>query len=290
MNEKILYVVLPKGAKYRKVTVTEDGKIGIVYTEECQTIKETVEDIIPKPEPLVGGGPVYRQNDVPYWYCKIKQGRDTFMHLYVEDITEGDVIYDANGRERNFSTTKKEWFKEEALRAVRNKPKEGFRWIPVYEPSLDIFGGLQYVKGYVPATGRGCNKWEAKMSNYSLENESEMMSLTTYMLMLVRWLKDGIVSLDQLVEHSEELGHYVDSKKSRHAREITGKRRLGGLYGFVGNTNKIVKDPDSTSGYSRVGGGYIDEGKYWPAAKVKHVNIYNNHCVAFGVGLMELKK
>lgn len=212
------------------------------------------------------------------------------MHLYVEDITEDDVIYDTNGRERNFSTAKKEWFKENALEAVRNKPKEGFRWIPVYEPSLDIFGGLQYVKGYVPATGRGCSKWEAKMTSYSLENESDMMSLTTYMLMLVRWLKDGIVTLDQLVEHSEELGHYVDSKKSRHAREITGKRRFGGLYGFVGNTNKIVKDPDSASGYSRVGGGYIDEGKYWPAAKVKHVNIYNNHCVAFGVGLMELKK
>ena len=41
-----------------------------------------------------------KDNNTPYWYCKIKDGRDEFMHLYFEDLTEDDVLYDAKGKKR----------------------------------------------------------------------------------------------------------------------------------------------------------------------------------------------
>ena len=65
MKEKVLYVKLPENAKYRRVEVTEDGMIGIVYSEECtcqakkKTMKAKVE--IPKPKSLIGGSEVYQK-------------------------------------------------------------------------------------------------------------------------------------------------------------------------------------------------------------------------------------
>ena len=52
MKEKVLYVQLPEDAIYRKVIVTEDGRIGIVYSEECleQSVNVPLERIIQKPE------------------------------------------------------------------------------------------------------------------------------------------------------------------------------------------------------------------------------------------------
>ncbi|MBQ2938208.1 MAG: hypothetical protein IJE05_04965 [Clostridia bacterium] len=75
MEEKVLYVKLPEDDKYRKVAITEDG--------------------IPKPERLLGGTEVYQKEGVPYWYCKIKNGRDEFMHLYTEDLVEEDLYFDS---------------------------------------------------------------------------------------------------------------------------------------------------------------------------------------------------
>lgn len=129
MEEKVLYVKLPEGAQYRKVIVAEDGMIGIAYSEECicqQKEKAKVE--IPKPKALVGGGEVYQNDDVPYWYCDIKDGRDTFMHVYMEDLTEDDLLYDSKtGRKRKFSTDRQKKYKKDVLEALANKPKEGFR-------------------------------------------------------------------------------------------------------------------------------------------------------------------
>lgn len=43
MKEKVLYVSLPEGAEYQRVEVAEDGKIGIVYTEQCESKDEITE-------------------------------------------------------------------------------------------------------------------------------------------------------------------------------------------------------------------------------------------------------
>ena len=294
MEEKVLYVKLPEDAEYRKVIVTGDGMIGIVYSEECtcQDKKEaTIAKVeIPKPKALIGGSKVYQKEDVPYWYCRIKNGRDEFMHLYMEDLTEEDLLYDSKtGRKREFSTKKAKKFKADILEALANKPKEGYRWIPVFEPSSDGKAGLQFVKGEEPLVGLRCPEWDKMLKEYSPENESGKSSKTTYFLLLLRWLKDGIATLEQLAEHSEEIGHYWDSKNAKHEFERTGERKFGGLCGFVGNTGKIVEDSNSPSGYSIIGGSYEFYGELCPLAGVEHIfypEDWKDNCV----GLLELKR
>ena len=210
MKEKVLYVKLPENAKYRRVEVTEDGMIGIVYSEEC-----ICEVKIPKPKALVGGSEVYQKDDdVPYWYCKIKDGRDEFMHLYMEDLTKKDLLYDSGtGRRREFSTDNQKKFKKDVLKALANKPKEGYRWLPVFEPSYDEYWGLQFVTDEKPYVRQlDCFQWEEILRKYSPENGSGMSSKTTYFLLLLRWLKDGIATLEELADNSEKIGHYWESK------------------------------------------------------------------------------
>ena len=289
MKEEVLYVKLPENAKYRRVEITEDGMIGIVYSKEC-----ICEVKIPKPKSLIGGSEVYQKDDdVPYWYCKIKDGRDEFMHLYMEDLTEEDLLYDPKtGRKRKFYTEKQKAFKEEVLKALANKPKEVYRWLPVFEPSYDEYWGLQFVTDEKPYVRQlDCFQWEEILRKYSPENGSGMSSKTTYFLLLLRWLKDGIATLEQLADNSEKIGHYWESKnvKRNHDQlEITGKRKFGGLYGFVGNTCKIVKDSESEQKFSKLGGDCFDFHKKYPLSHVFHIYFVNmkDSCV----GLLELTK
>ena len=299
MEEKVLYVKLPENAQYRGVKVTEDGMIGIVYSKECtcQAKKETMiaKVEIPKPKALVGGSEVYQNDDVPYWYCKIKDGRDEFMHLYMEDLTEKDLLYDSKTeRKREFSTDRQKKFKEDVLEALANKPKEGYRWIPVFEPSFNEKDELQFVKGKEPFVGLNCFEWDEKLREYSPANESSMSSKTTYFLLLLRWLKDDIATLEQLAEHSEEIGHYWNSENAKNDGmygefERTGERKFGGLYGFVGNTFKVVEDSDSRTGYLTLGGNYRIPGDSYPLAAVR-IHFYPDGYYYRDIALLELKK
>ena len=294
MKEKVLYVKLPENAKYRRVKVTEDGMIGIVYSEECtcqdknETTIAKVE--IPKPKALVGGSEVYQKDDVPYWYCKIKNGRDEFMHLYMEDLTEYDLLYDSNtGIKRRFYTERQRIFRKEVLKALANKPKEGYRWLPVFEPSPNEKDGLQFVIGEKPLVGPNCFEWNKMLEEYSPENESGISSKTTYFLLLLRWLKDGIADLEQLTEYPKEIGHYRESENHKRDFERTGERKFGGLYGFVGNARKIVEDLNSESGYLLLDGEYCLDSNSFSLTTVEHI-FFPDWKVKNGVGLLELKK
>ncbi len=287
MEGKVLWD-LPEGTEYQKVIVAGKTRGGNVEECTCQP-KEKVKVEIPKPKPLVGGSEVY-QNDVPYWYCKIKG--DTFMYLYMEDLTEEDLLYDSKtGKKREFSTTREKKYKNDVLESLANKPKEGFRWISVYEPSHVPNGSVQFVEGkIIPLVGRKCPEWDKILEEYSPENESAMISKTTCLLLSLRWLKDGFASLEQLADHSEEIGHYWDSDSEYYySFEPTGKRKFGGIYGFVGNTRKIIKDPNSESGYSFLGGYYYDNGCEYPLAAIVPIYfplIESNYSVSW----LELKK
>jgi hypothetical protein len=278
MKEKVMYVNLPNGANYQRVEVTEDAKVAIVYTP--------AEVKIPKPIPLIGGTEVYQKdNGTPYWYCKIK-GRDEFMHVYFEDLTEDDLLYDANGKKRKFKKGRPKEFKNDVLKALKNKPVEGYCWIPVFEPSM-LRGNLQYVSGAEVLINLTSFDWEDLFNKYSPENGSKQATCTTYFLLLLRWLKDGIATVEQLTRDSKEIGHYWDSENAKKNFEKTGEREFGGLYGFVGNTCKIVKDSESSGGFSIVGGDYDHYG--WPLSFVfQHMNPFSRW--DNGVGLLELTK
>lgn len=291
MEEKVLWLDLPEGTEYQRVIVAGKTRVGIAYSEECichQKEKAKVE--IPKPKALVGGGEVYQNDDVPYWYCDIKDGRDTFMHVYMEDLTEEDLLYDSKtGKKRKFSTERQKKYKKDVLEALANKPKEGFRWIPLYEPSLAPNGSVQFVEGKKPLVELSCPEWDKMLEEYSPENESGKSSKTTYFLLSLRWLKDGFATLEQLADHSEEIGHYWDSEDAKYEFEKTGERKFGGVCGFVGNTCKIVEDSNSASGYSLLGGYYNDYGGECPFAFVFHI-YFPNYKNFNSVGVLELKR
>ena len=299
-KEKAMYVQLPEGAEYRRVEVADDGRIRIVYaetymndTEKCVDNKETIRNScvsIPKPTALIGGTEVYQKdNGLPYWYCKIKEGRDEFMHLYFDDLTVSDLLIDINGNERKFETREQEKFKEKVLKALKSKPKEGYRWIPVYEPSQDSKGNIQYVAGKNVLRGLNSYEWEKVFNKYSPQNGSQQASITTYFLLLLRWLKDGVATIEQLAENSKEIGNYWNSKNAKYGFEKTGEREFGGLYGFVGNTFKIVKNFESRTVFSMVGGYYNYNGDSYPLAYLLWTpNPYDN--IYISVGLLELTK
>lgn len=291
MKEKVLWLDLPEGTEYQKVIVAGKTRVGIAYVEECICYqKDNVNVEIPKPKALVGGSEVYQNDDVPYWYCDIKDGRDNFMHVYMEDLTEEDLLYDSKtGRKRKFSTDRQKKYKKDVLEALANKPKEGFRWIPVYEPSRTTDGSVQFVKGEKPLVVLSCPEWDKMLEEYSPENESGKSSKTTYFLLSLRWLKDGFATLEQLAEHSEEIGHYWDSEDAKYEFEKTGERKFGGVCGFAGNTCKIVEDSNSASGYSLLGGNYNYDGYESPFADVSPINC-PNYKYYNSVGVLELKK
>ena len=292
-EEKVMYVILPKDAEYRKAYVTEDGKVAIAYAEETvnDTVKvsKTVSKAIPKPTPLIGGTEVYQKEGTPYWFCKIKDGRDEFMHLYFGDLRSDDVLYTADGKKRKFITERQKKFRADVMKALENMPEEGFRWIPVYEPSQNNGGNLQYVSGANVLGGLNSYNWEEVLRNYSPENGSRMSSITTYFLLLLRLLKDGFATVEQLADDSKEIGHYWDSENAKHEFEKTGERQLGGLYGFAGNTYKIVKDSESSSGFLLLGGSYYNDGSKYPLADVVREDSPNDTYYG-GVGLLELTK
>lgn len=292
-KEKVMYVVLPKDAEYRKAYVTEDGKVAITYAEETANdttkVSKPVSKELPKPTPLIGGTEVYQKEGLPYWYCKIKDGRDEFMHLYFGDLTDEDILYTEDGKKRESVTARQKKFKANVMKALENKPEEGFRWIPVHEPSKDDVGNIQYVSRANVLRELNSYNWEEAFQNYSPENGSRMSSITTYFLLLLRLLKDGFATIEQLADDSKEIGHYWDSENAKHEFEKTSERQLGGLYGFAGNTYKIVKDSESSSGFSLLGGCYDDNGYGYPLAGVERGSdpiITRND----GVGLLELTK
>lgn len=283
-KEKVMYVRLPEGAKYRKVKVTADGEIAISYTEECNEGKVTP---IPKPVSLIGGTAVYQKdNGTEYWYCKIKGGRDEFMHLYFGDLTEEDLLYDANGRQREFITDRQKDFKANILKALKNKPEEGFRWLPVYEPSSDGNGNVKYVSRETVLTGLDSYEWEEILKNYSPQNGSREAPITTYFLLLLRWLKDGLATIKQLADNPEDI---FGNCWNCNIIEKTGEREFAGLYGMTVNTYKEVKDTDSETGFSLLGGRHDGKDKIFSLTNIVH-NSFPNYPVRLKVGLLELTK
>lgn len=292
-KEKVLTIELPDGAKYRRVEVTEAGKVEIIYAEEV--VDDTNVSIIvskanrKKPfRRLIGATDVYQKkyNGTDYWYCKIK-GRDEFMYLYLGDLTSNDLFYDADGNERKFVTEKQKKFRVDVMKALKYMPEESFRWIPVYEPSIDFRGNLQYVSRATVLRNLTSCEWEKKFQKYSPENGSQMASKTTYFLLLLRLLKDGLATMEQLADDSKEIGHYWDSENAKHEMEKTDERQFGGLYGFAGNTHKIVRDFESSSGFSNLGGSYLvfgNNGSLSSGEDDKYLDVAHYR----GVGLMEL--
>ena len=271
MKEKVFYVELPEGAKFRGVRKEGKVAVGIVYSLEENQKNHILKPkpVIPKPDSLLGGSEVYQKDGVPYWYCRIKDGRDEFVCLYTDDLTVDDVFFDYEGKRRKFgplrSQTPKTEFRDYLLKALHNKPKKGYVWLPVCSPSLDDEGGLQFIKdgtlfiqdelekkrGDCLELGYGgdyldyleiIEKWEEKIKQYSPENGSKIASEDIYFLLILRWMKDGWFLKDDV----EKLAYTLNDRF--YWNVFNGKEfgddefdNFGGMWKFIGYTGKILK-------------------------------------------------
>lgn len=131
-KEKAIRINLPDGAEYRRVEVT-DGGISIIYAEESAMdtakVSKTVLKAIPKSTPLIGGTEVYQKEGTSYWLCKIKDGRDEFMHLYFGDLTNDDILYTEDGKKRKFVTERQKKFRADVMNALVLQPLNSWRMI-----------------------------------------------------------------------------------------------------------------------------------------------------------------
>ena len=213
------------------------------------------------------------------------------MYLYVEDLTEEDFCYNPVRTQNEYLNRKQESFKIDILEALANKPKKGV-WLPVFEPSADKNGNLRFVKDAIPLTGKmNAKEWKEKAREYSPENKSKMCSKTTYILMLLRWLKDQVATYEQIVYDSSELGTYFLSRTNGEEPVKTGQRKFGGLYGFVGNTYKIIENTDPYSAYRflMAGGDCNNDGGFHCASKYGVLRDDELDISGYGVGLIELQ-
>lgn len=271
-EEKEMCGKLPQDKIISRVQVTDGDKL--------------FQEAFPEPKPLVGASTVYQKSRLPEYYCRIKDGRDEFMHLYFGDLTEHDVDYTVKGIERIYTTVRQQKLRTRLLNALDNKPKEGV-WIPVYEPSRAADGQLQFVPNMTVLRFLTCNNWENLMQDYSPENGSRMASPTTYFLLLLKFIKLGFVTLEDCADDSSSIGNYCDSPYTSRCVEKTGSRWLGGLSGFAGNTYKIVKDSNSFFKFMRLGGCCNNLGYQWPLMAVA-CDFLPDEIIYHGVGLLEL--
>ena len=264
-KEKVMFIKLPEGAKFLGASETDNGRLMISYYEE--PVHNSMAPSIPVP--LVGGSIIYQKVGLPYWFCRIKD-RDEFMYLRMDDLSSDDLLYSANGERRRFKTDKQEVFKRNVMLALADMPEEGFRWLPAYEPSEKDYGELQYVPGEEVFTDQSISDWQNMVFNYSPINGSTIASKTTYFLLALRYLKDGIATLEEIADNSSAIGNYRDGKEDFFL-EKAGERTLGGLSGIVGNTKKLVRDLDSPTGISIVGGSFASFGYEHPMASIRKV-------------------
>ena len=266
-KEKVMFITLPRGAILLGASELKGGRVKIRYYEEkIRTLRAPS-----IPAPLVGGSSVYQKDGLPYWFCRIKDGRDEFMYLRMDDLSSDDLLYDATGKRRKFISDKQIEFKKNVLNALGDMPEEGFRWLPVCEPSVEEYWAMKFVPGEEVLTDQSIPDWQNMVFNYSLVNGSTIASKTTYFLLALRYLTDGIATLEELADDSSTIGNYRDFNNESFL-EKAGERTLGGLSGIVGNTKKLVKDLDSPTGFSTVGGSYSTFGYTHPMADIRNVN------------------
>ena len=283
MKEKSkICINLPKGAKYLREEVTEEA-VSILYTIKSKP---------KKPKPLIGGTEVYQKdNGTNYWYCRIKDGRDEFMNLYYRDLTRNDILYTEDGKERKLLTQRQIDLCKNLCCAIPDKAMcKDEVWIPVYEPSMDSDGNLQFVSGEKVFTHFTHDQWINAFKNYSPENRSNIASSLTYFLLLLRLMKDGFVTFEQLADDSTELGHFWNSNGESFGLQKTGERQLGGLYGFAGNTTKLLSSDMLAFDYAlRIAGGdFRCKGWENPLANCEIDNEPNYPDHKFAIGLLAL--
>lgn len=208
---------------------------------------------------------LYTKKDSPYFFTKI-YGRDEFMLVDLSDLS----LMDIPQRFRRF--IEKNLLKRKIVpNDMKGVNRKLYFFISSKEASL--IGGnikdktsnvsLQFIDGVEPPYNLTFEQWELLSSNY-MRGVSELADISDYFLLLLRLLKDKVISEEEIDRDSSNIGHYRDGKDPKNKLEKTGARELAGLSIF-GNTSNTVKNSWSTKfKYAQMGGDYFSYGKARP--------------------------
>ena len=251
-NEYVMMnVKLPAGTSYVRTDVTEEGlKIFCV---------DTAESIVNNTESIEAA----------------TQKDDVFRWIDVTEIKKYDF-----GRERE--NIYEEKLRQNILNARENYTSKGF-YAPIYEPSLDADGNIQFVAGATPAVGHSAVWWNEKGEKFCPERDSRQGTDEEYYLFIGYFIKEGHLTWKQAAVNSRSVGNFLDSLDSPKAMEKTGTRSCGCFYGFVGNTCKYVKQAKASE-YALMGGSYDNDGDNFPVADactIMFPNSVSNHSVGW---------
>ena len=145
--------------------------------------------------------------------------------------------------------------------------------VPVYDPSIDEDGYLQFVYGEKPAVGYSYEDLEilALVSGYDIHLGTRNQWILFLATMIHRFIEEGWSEKDafySVCTNSAKLGNYSDSPNAKGELETTGLRKFAGKCDLA-NAAKILKDDESYDGekYHTTGGGsYRENGSRFPLA------------------------
>ena len=107
------------------------------------------------------------------------------------------------------------------------------------DPSVDENGRIYFRKGSKPGVGKSAKWWLENAPKYRANcRPGTPFERDAFLATLI---KRGLATWEQVCNHSEEIGHYWDSKDAKHDFELTGSRPVGEFYD-LGNAYKITYD------------------------------------------------
>lgn len=142
--------------------------------------------------------------------------------------------------EHKVSSRREKVFKERLIKAVRTRIN-GFN-VPVYDPSLNEDGKLQFKPGCMPAINHSYNEWEmmARDCGGRLGNGNEYILFSA--ILISRLMEIGCSEANawySVVTDSRYMGLYSGTVDSKLIMEKTGSRVRVGKYD-LGNVAKIL--------------------------------------------------
>ena len=187
-------------------------------------------------------------------------------------------------------TTDYQWRFKRLLTEAINRGLSDF-WRPKQDPSLKkpkapLFGvvprgfeNIVYFEFEVrkkPAIGFHYNWWEKKSKQYLPERGSRLGTKTEYVAFLGVLIKIMVASgwsvskaWFAVCDNSRELGHYWNSKNSKHGIELTGSREVCGFCDLA-NTYKILHHGVEFNSFWVAGGSYNDNSYNSPLANLRY--------------------
>ena len=175
-------------------------------------------------------------------------------------------------------------FKERVEKAIKSGLKDF--WRPVCDPSFDDKGRICYAPCNKPAVGKSYNWWAKNAKEFEPERGSRLGTKSEYIAFLAVLIKELVASgkssewaWNAVCNNSKELGHYWNSKNSKHAFEDTGSREICGWYDLA-NCYKILAEDEEAGSFWLASSDYSRSSDSFPLADLYHDDCNVDACDA----------